>query len=178
MKNTADIFWQKVEKTETCWLWRGWTINSGYGMLSWNNKKILAHRLAWQLTHNSIIPVKMDICHTCDVKLCCRPDHLYLGSRSENNLDIVHRGRWRGNQVFTAEFVSKIKQHLLERRLMLKDIAIACDAPLYLVKNVAYGLSWREVDPQVPRRYQRIGAPYRSPNGEGKRVQRRRSTKW
>jgi hypothetical protein len=35
-----------------------------------------------------------EACHTCDVRNCINEDHLFEGTRSDNILDAVHKGRW------------------------------------------------------------------------------------
>lgn len=33
------------------------------------------------------------MCHSCDVRRCCNPKHLWLGTRADNNLDRAAKGR-------------------------------------------------------------------------------------
>ena len=33
------------------------------------------------------------ICHTCDNRLCCNPAHLFVGSSSDNIVDMWRKGR-------------------------------------------------------------------------------------
>jgi hypothetical protein len=51
-----------------------------------------AHRVAYALTYGSIPEGRM-VCHHCDVRLCVRPDHLYLGDVRDNARDMMKRGR-------------------------------------------------------------------------------------
>ena len=46
----ADAFWPNVEKTATCWLWRGTLFRQGYGRYG----SYKAHRIAWKLTHGGV----------------------------------------------------------------------------------------------------------------------------
>ena len=41
------------------------------------------------------IPPGLQVCHHCDVKLCVRPDHLFLGTNAENAKDMRDKGRGR-----------------------------------------------------------------------------------
>src|SRR5688500_648059 len=46
----AERFWEKVEKTDTCWLWRARTMPRGYGVVGiGTGKTFLAHRVAYEL---------------------------------------------------------------------------------------------------------------------------------
>lgn len=85
MKNTLDIFWSKVEKTESCWLWLGYKINSGYGKFVYKGENMLSHRLSYQL-HKGKIPQGLEIDHLCRVKHCVNPDHLEAVTRKENQI--------------------------------------------------------------------------------------------
>ncbi len=85
-------FWRKVEKTDTCWLWRGSTFRQGYGQFKINGKNLQTHRVVYEWTFGPILPGFL-VCHRCDVPLCVRPDHLFLGSVRDNVLDSVRKGR-------------------------------------------------------------------------------------
>jgi len=42
---------------------------------------------------NGPIQAGLQINHSCDVRLCVRPDHLYAGTQSQNMNDCFRRGR-------------------------------------------------------------------------------------
>lgn len=92
--NGPDGFWCRVHKAgaDECWEWVGYKIHNGYGFLYWNGDKILAHRLAWTLT-NGQVPETLYVCHHCDNRLCCNPEHLFLGTHTDNMRDMVAKGR-------------------------------------------------------------------------------------
>ncbi len=73
--NTPEIFWAKVDKSDECWKWTGQRGRKGYGALCLAGRTWRAHRLAWFLTHGPI-PEGMLVCHRCDNRECCRPDHI------------------------------------------------------------------------------------------------------
>ncbi len=88
-----ERFWALVERTETCWLWRGAPDEHGYGRATWAGRKtMLAHRLSWVLNRGPI-PEGSCVLHRCDVPGCVNPDHLFLGDRGDNARDMAAKGR-------------------------------------------------------------------------------------
>lgn len=64
-------FWTLVDKTETCWLWKGPTNDGGYGCY----KGKLAHRVSYKEAGNTLIKGE-PLHHTCRMRRCVRPNHL------------------------------------------------------------------------------------------------------
>lgn len=91
----ADRFWEKVRRTNGCWLWMGSTNSNGYGQITRGPRPHLAHRIAWELTHGSI-PDGLCVLHDCpdgDNPRCVNPEHLFLGTQCDNIEDMVRKGR-------------------------------------------------------------------------------------
>jgi hypothetical protein len=75
-----------------CWEWTGSKERKGYGRFKIKNKKFLAHRMSYQLA-NGTDPGDLLVCHKCDFPSCVNPDHLFLGTASENQKDSVSKKR-------------------------------------------------------------------------------------
>lgn len=75
----------------SCWEWQGKPSTSGYGYIYSNRKCYLAHRVAY-VYWNDNIPDGLYVCHSCDNKICCNPDHLFLGTARDNGLDASKKG--------------------------------------------------------------------------------------
>lgn len=81
----TERFWRKVEKTPTCWLWRGGTFSQGYGCFVLRNRARRAHRVLYVWTHGEL-PRDKELDHACNNRLCVRPhpDHVRPLSQVEN----------------------------------------------------------------------------------------------
>lgn len=82
----ADRFWEKVDKTESCWLWTAGLMPSGYGSTNYgapDYRTGLAHRVSWELLRGPI-PAGMHLDHLCRVTRCVNPDHLEIVTPWEN----------------------------------------------------------------------------------------------
>jgi hypothetical protein len=75
-------FLEKVQKTESCWLWTGSTKYPGYGQIAADYdgtrvKTLQAHRVSYELFVGNI-PTGKVIHHICKNKSCVNPNHLML----------------------------------------------------------------------------------------------------
>jgi len=93
--NAYERFMSKVNKTDTCWLWTAYT-KQEYGQFSVRingyKKTYRAHRFIYEY-FNGPIPEGMLVCHSCDVPACVNPNHLWIGTASENMIDCVNKKR-------------------------------------------------------------------------------------
>jgi hypothetical protein len=91
-----DRIWGYLDRTggpDSCWEYTKQRDRHGYGrMQTTGHSEVLAHRIAYELTHGSI-PDGMQILHRCDNRPCCNPMHLYAGTHEENMRDRGERGR-------------------------------------------------------------------------------------
>ena len=91
---TTEVrFWMKVNKTEYCWLWLARKDKDGYGRFYWNKKQRGAHRIAYMLSTGNYPPDDLVVCYKCDNPSCVNPEHLFLGTVSDNIKDKVSKKR-------------------------------------------------------------------------------------
>jgi len=90
--STETRFWRRVTKSDNCWLWNGCCNRDGYGEIYYNKGYISTHRLSWIFAHQ-FIPEGMQVLHKCDNPPCVNPDHLFLGTHTDNMRDMNLKGR-------------------------------------------------------------------------------------
>lgn len=98
-KTESQRFWEKVNKTDSCWLWTGSKRNKGYGAFVYvRDGQVIhgrAHRYSYEI-HKGPIPEGMLVLHNCpsgDNPACVNPDHLWLGNDLDNVHDMMKKGR-------------------------------------------------------------------------------------
>lgn len=115
---TDDVkrrFWLGVDKRgdNECWNWQR-SCRQGYGALKAGRSIVSCHRLSYVM-HYGEPEECMLICHTCDNRLCCNPNHLVAGSPRQNVVDAIDRKRmvaYKGDQHpqarYSDEFVRAV----------------------------------------------------------------------
>jgi hypothetical protein len=86
------FFDRLVPGLDGCLLWPGSKTQFGHGTIKFDGRNILTHRLMWLLVHGEI-PEGLCVLHTCDTPACCTIEHLFLGTRKDNNDDRDSKGR-------------------------------------------------------------------------------------
>lgn len=92
---SKERFEKKIIKDDAgCWWWTAGKDHKGYGRFGIDGKTQLAHRVSYRL-YVGEIPDGLYVCHHCDNPSCVRPDHLFLGTATDNMQDCKSKGRHR-----------------------------------------------------------------------------------
>lgn len=146
----AERFWSKVDvDPDGCWLWNASLSDKGYGKIGLGGRgrgHVPAHRVSWELA-NGPIPDGLWVLHRCDVRRCVRPDHLFLGTVTDNQLDMARKERWKNQHPtrLTAELVREIKKRRRsgERRV---DLAREYGVTEGTIGRIMRGKVWSHVN--------------------------------
>ena len=83
----SELFWKKVAKTDSCWLWKGHTHHrDGYGRVMLKGKVRQAHRISYELLRGPV-PEGTELDHICRTKNCVNPDHLRAVTQRVNSIE-------------------------------------------------------------------------------------------
>lgn len=125
------------EPNTGCQLWTGSTtsrsVGKGYGVIKVSGRMCLAHRISYSANVGAI-PEGMLVCHKCDTPACVNPDHLFVGTHSDNNRDTVKKGR----SPFTRATESQ-RAEWTEKRLAREALEPGLRADMWEARRAKYG---------------------------------------
>lgn len=111
-----------------CWEWNLKLRPNGYARVTYKQKSYYAHRLSYMAFNSVFLDFgDSDICHKCDNRKCCNPDHLFRGTRIENMQDAMLKNRLsagdRHSRLVRGEKSgqSKLKEHQVIRIRAMRD---------------------------------------------------------
>lgn len=87
-QTVADMLYSNAVMTEYgCLEWKRGRLPKGYGRVRWRGRQTIASRVSLEIKLGRPVQPDMFACHTCDNPPCILPDHLYEGTRSDNERD-------------------------------------------------------------------------------------------
>lgn len=147
-------FWRLVgiRGYDDCWPWKGRRrggADNRYGAIG----NFQSHRIALAVKLGRPIQPDKLACHTCDNPICCNPNHLYEGTRSDNARDAYDRGRMvdfdrsgeaNGNSKLSVSDVKDIKKRIAKGE---SNVAISKDYPVShaMISKIRRGHHWAEI---------------------------------
>lgn len=144
--------YSNIKKNENgCWEWTGNLYPNGYAKMgiTINGSRLLGHRASW-IIHNGAIPSDKLILHRCDIRQCVAPEHLFLGSQSENSRDMHAKrrgmlGDTHVNSKINAIQAREIKILLRDKQLSHGQIAEKYNVSRANISQINLGKNWKHI---------------------------------
>lgn len=141
-----------VDQLSGCWLFHGWRLPNGYGHIGAvgpERKTTLAHRAAW-IAFKGDIPKGMCVLHTCDVRNCVNPEHLFLGTLKDNTADMLAKGRQftgnhRGERNSQAKLTEAMVRELRTSNQSAYSLAKKWGVAPITAQQARRGHSWKHI---------------------------------
>lgn len=107
-----------IDISNGCWLWKGSVNNKGYGIIGSDNTYV--HRLSFEIAYGIKLSKNQEVCHKCDIPNCINPEHLFIGTHSDNMIDMAIKGR-SGNKKLSDDEVKEIR--ILKQLYSYKELS-------------------------------------------------------
>lgn len=151
-KELIKRFFNKIDKSQNCWNWKGGSRGNGYGAIKVNGKVIDTHRFSWMI-HFGEIPKNIFVCHKCDNRKCVNPEHLFLGTNSDNMKDCFNKGRLKipttsqfkkksvpkNKRIKHEREILQLKEAIYKRNCSLSELSKSLNLPISLLKDISCG---------------------------------------
>jgi hypothetical protein len=130
-----------------CLLWIGYITRSGYGVLAIGKRteqKGRAHVVSWMLQQGPV-PSGLCVLHRCDVRACVNPDHLFLGTRTDNVHDMIQKGRnTSGKRSEKRKLTDRQAEEIRQSDLPTREIARHFGLAPKTIRFIRLGLTYKQ----------------------------------
>jgi len=136
--------------SDECIIWPYRKTQKGYGQITKSTGFGRAHRYSYSV-HVGKIPKGMHVLHTCDQRDCINPNHLWIGTHSENMQDMLKKGRGhkaRGEKQGSSKFKTWQVEHIIKLCHLghyQQDIAARFNTVQSTISCIHLGKSWKHL---------------------------------
>ncbi len=136
----------ELDVASGCHVWSAGTDISGYGRVFIGGRgSRLTHRVSWELSRGPI-PAGLCVLHHCDNPPCVNPDHLFLGTHTDNARDRSNKGRsMRGSSHVDAKLSESDVVKILRSALRNCDLAEHYGVSRPQISRIRHRVDWRHV---------------------------------
>lgn len=135
-----------------CWEFTGTKNAGGYGVINNKNKNMMVHRFSWEHHNKRKIPDGLIVLHSCDLRPCCNPDHLKIGTHQDNMKDKIkknranmRKGESHPKTKLKKKQVLKIYKLLHEKGVPTYIVAEMFNTSSSTISAIKFGRSWSHV---------------------------------
>jgi hypothetical protein len=143
---------EKIERSSVkipesgCWIWMKSLNHGGYGKTCLGKElTISAHRASYEAKYGKI-PNGLMALHSCDVRSCVNPDHIFLGTQRENMEDKVLKNRQAHGE---KHGMSKLKEDEAKEIKYSKEdtniLASKFNCSKVTIRQIRQGLFWKHI---------------------------------
>ena len=136
---------ERTREVEGCHVFTGARKGNGYGEIMHEGRRRGAHVVSYEATYGPV-PEGLFVCHHCDNPPCINPDHLFVGTNSDNQLDASSKGRGSRNNLngakLTASQVEQIRLRLADgdlQRIVAADMGVTQSCISMIVTGKHWG---------------------------------------
>lgn len=116
-QDLINSFFSKVQVPQDyeneCWIWTAYKDKDGYGKF----RSVRAHREMYKF-YFGVIPVGMNVCHTCDNPACVNPNHFWLGTSKQNTQDRTNKLRSARGETIASSKLTNSQVELMFSNIM------------------------------------------------------------
>lgn len=137
-----DNFWEKVDvgAKDECWRWEASIGSSGYGFIGFQRESLQPHRVSKYLdVREPIDDVQCN--HRCGNGWCVNPDHIYLGTATDNAHDV----EWeeKDTTVLTKQDAEEIRERYSDEDISQRKLGAEYGIRQEQVSKIVNRKQWK-----------------------------------
>ena len=132
---------EKCVVRDDCLIWTGHKKRDGYGYAKIKGKHQGVHRIFFRFFNGPILP-GLVVMHSCDVKLCCNPAHLELGTPQKNSSDALTRGLIK--RPLKKNIVQQIRKNYVPYKVPLRVFAKRFGLSMSVVAGIVSNSTYKD----------------------------------